>query len=264
MSWLRRFHPAPGGRKRLVCFPHAGGSASFFFPMSRQLRGQVEVLAVQYPGRQDRLAEPPRTAIADLADEIAPAVRDLSAGPLAFFGHSMGAVVAFEVALRLERDAGRRLVRLFVSGRRAPSCYRDERVHHTDDAGLVAQMRQMQATDPAVLADPELLSMVLPAVRSDYQAVETYRHRPGTAVSCPVTVLLGTEDTLTTVDEAQAWAGHTSGAFELRRFPGGHFFLRDRPGEVVEAVTEHLATTGSVCVERSVSAVGPRQAFRHS
>jgi surfactin synthase thioesterase subunit len=242
MSWLRCFHPAPGSRTRLVCFPHAGGSASFFFPLSRQLHGPVEVYTVQYPGRQDRLAERPRTAIADLADEIARAVRGLTGGPLAFFGHSMGAVVAFEVALRLEADAGRRLDRLFVSGRRAPSRYRDDRVHHHDDAGLVAELRQLRATDPAVLADPELLRMVLPAVRSDYRAIETYRHEPGAAVSCPVTVLLGTDDTLTTLDEARAWAGHTTGSFELRRFPGGHFFLRDCPGDVAGTVREQLVS----------------------
>lgn len=239
-EWLRCFHPAPRSRARLVCFPHAGGSASFYFPVSRALTGLVEVLAVQYPGRQDRLAEPPLTAIGDLADEIAPAIHGLAGGPLALFGHSMGAVVAFEVALRLERDSGRRLVRLFVSGRRAPSRYRDERVHQRDDEGLLAELRLSEATDPAVLADPELLSMVMPAVRSDYEAIETYRHQPGQAVNCPITVLLGAEDTLTTVDEARAWAEHTSGPCELRRYPGGHFFLLQHGAEVVRTVIEQL------------------------
>lgn len=113
--WIRRYHPAPEAAERLVCFPHAGGSASFYLPVSTALSPAVDVLGVQYPGRQDRRHEPGVTSVADLADSITRALADWGDRPLTFFGHSMGAVVAFEVARRME-GAGGGPVRLFASG----------------------------------------------------------------------------------------------------------------------------------------------------
>src|SRR3712207_5548265 len=133
-KWVSVFHPAPGDAVRLVCLPHAGGSASFFFPVSKLLTPAVEVLAIQYPGRQTRRHEPGIDSIPVLADEIFAALRHLDDRPLALFGHSMGAVLAYEIALRMRRANLPSPVRLFASGRRAPSRYRDEQVHvGTDD-----------------------------------------------------------------------------------------------------------------------------------
>ncbi|MEU8686318.1 alpha/beta fold hydrolase [Streptomyces sp. NPDC048611] len=237
--WCRRFHPAPDAGRRLVCFPHAGGSASFYHPVSAALSPGVDVIAVQYPGRQDRRREPAIDDIRLLADRIAEALGAWSDRPLTFFGHSMGALVAFEVARRLERD-GDGPVRLFASGRRAPSAYRDEQVHRQDDDGLVAELRALSGTDSRLLDDDEMLRMVLPALRNDYKAVETYRSEPAAVVRCPVTVLVGDEDPKTTLDEAGAWDTHTTGGFDLRVFPGGHFYLADRPDEVMTVLSDHF------------------------
>src|ERR1700712_4687720 len=117
MTWIRRFHESPGASARLVCFPHAGGAATYFYPLSRTLAPSIEALAVQYPGRQDRRAEPCVDDIHELADLVAPALLEWADRPLALFGHSMGATLAFEVAGRLEK-AGVRPAGLFVSGRR--------------------------------------------------------------------------------------------------------------------------------------------------
>ncbi|MEV0538159.1 alpha/beta fold hydrolase, partial [Kitasatospora sp. NPDC050463] len=136
-TWLRRFHPGPEGGPRLVCFPHAGGSAPYFHPVSRDLSPVLDVLAVQYPGRQERRHEPRITDIADLADALMAEIGPLADRPLAFFGHSMGAVVAFEVALRL-RERGVTPVALFASGRRAPSAVREETLYQESDRALVA------------------------------------------------------------------------------------------------------------------------------
>jgi surfactin synthase thioesterase subunit len=241
--WIRRFHPASGSTRRLVCFPHAGGSAVFFFPLSRELSAPagarqfgVEVLAVQYPGRQDRHAEPAIDTIAGLADEITHALRPWAAEPLAFFGHSMGAVVAFEVARRMEARGDAGPTRLIVSGRRAPARERHQDVHLRDDAGIVAELRRLAGTDTRLLGDEEILRMILPAIRADYTAIETYRPGEGAVVRCPVTAFTGDADPQTTIDEADAWRDHTTGAFALRVFPGGHFYLAETPGSVIAAI----------------------------
>ncbi len=241
-SSIRRFHPSLESCVRLLCLPHAGGSASFYFPVSRALAPGVEVLAVQYPGRQDRLAEPGIDNIPDLADQIFAAVRTVADRPLALFGHSMGAILAYEVSVRLERNGFPAPTRLFASGRRAPSRYRDDRVHLRDDEGIVAELRAMEGTDSTLFADPDVLDMILPAVRSDYRAVETYRHRAGESVSCPVTVLTGDIDPTVTLEEARAWGEHTTGPMDLRVFPGGHFFLVQQNAQVINFVSERLAS----------------------
>ncbi len=240
-TWIRRYHDAPDSAVQLVCFPHAGGSASFFFPVSTALSPGVGVSAVQYPGRQDRRAEPNIDDLPALADAILPAVRPLAGRPLAFFGHSMGALLAYEVALRLEAEGAPPLTRLYVSGRRAPSRYRPDVVHKQGDAGIIAELRRLSGTNADLLGDPETLEMILPAIKSDYKAVETYQHTPGRSVSCPVLVLIGDNDAKVTAEEANAWAEHTTGTFELRVFPGGHFYLVDQSRQVIDLIAADLA-----------------------
>jgi surfactin synthase thioesterase subunit len=238
-TWIRRFHPAPESSPRLVCFPHAGGSATYFFPISRILTPDIEVLAVQYPGRQDRRTEPPIDSIAELADILTEELRGWWDRPTAFFGHSMGATLAFEVARRIERE-GRRLTALFASGRRAPSLSRDERCHTLPDDQLLAEIRGLAGTDAALLADDELIRMILPAVRADYRAAETYRYPPGTDLSCPLHALTGDDDPKATVEEAAAWQAHTSSAFQLHVYPGGHFYLNSHATEVLAVISRQL------------------------
>ncbi|MFG2140240.1 thioesterase II family protein [Streptomyces sp. NPDC048650] len=240
--WARCYHPAPERPRQLVCFPHAGGSASFFHPVSAQLSSVAEVLSVQYPGRQDRRTETSPGDIGTMADQVYAALRDrLMSRPTAFFGHSMGAMVAFEVARRLEADGGE-LTHLFASARRAPSRYRTESVHRRDDDGIVAELKLLSGTDASLLGDEELLRMVLPAIRSDYTAVETYRCDPGAAVNAPITALTGDSDPKTTLEEAGDWRAHTTGAFDLRVYPGGHFYLSSQAPAVLALLRGHLTS----------------------
>ncbi|WP_155370894.1 thioesterase II family protein [Catellatospora vulcania] len=243
-DWIRTFHPAAPGAVTLVCLPHAGGAASFWFPLSRALAPGVAVAAVQYPGRQDRHREPLISELGVLADRVAEAVAASVPGPLALFGHSMGAVVGYEVALRL-RAAGRPdPVMLFASGRRAPSCYRAEDVHRGDDNRILSVLRELAGTHADLLANEEVTRLVLPSVRSDYQAVETYRHDPAASLTCPVTVLTGSADPLTSAAEAVGWQRHTTGPVEVLTFPGGHFFLVDHAQAVVDEVHARLDGRG--------------------
>lgn len=237
--WCRRFRPARDAPHRLVCLPHAGGSASFFLPYAVALSPAVDVVAVQYPGRQDRRSEPPLTDMAVLADQVHAVLRREPERPLTLFGHSMGAVLAFEVAQRLEAE-GRGPVRLFASGRRAPSVERAENFHQQSDDGILAEVRRMNGTLSSLLLDEELMRAALPALRADYRATETYRCPPGARVKCPVTVLTGADDPKTTPEEAEAWAAHTSGACEQHEFPGGHFFLSDQVGPIVTLLNAHF------------------------
>lgn len=239
--WVRCFHPAPARTAQLVCFPHAGGSASFYFPVSEQLSEVAEVFAVQYPGRQDRRKETSPDDLGTLADQVHDALRPTlrSGRPTVFFGHSMGATLAFEVTRRLEADGGE-LAHLFASGRRAPSTTRDEQVHTLTDEGVVEELTLLAGTDTAMLGDEEILRMILPAIRSDYTAIETYRCAPDVTVAAPVTVLTGEDDPKTSLDEAKAWEGHTTGAFDLHVRPGGHFFLGSDAPAIIAMLRERL------------------------
>jgi pyochelin biosynthesis protein PchC len=238
--WIRCYHPTERNAYRLVCFPHAGGSASYFFPFSKLLTPEIEVLSIQYPGRQDRRAERCIESISELADEVQMALRDWVRRPYAFFGHSMGAILAFEVAQRLAEanEGGPRW--LFASGRRAPSRYRDENVHLTDDELLALELSAIGATDRTFLDDPELRSVILPVTRSDYKAIETYRCKPGSRLKCPITVLVGDRDLKTSAEEAAAWREHSLGRFDLHTFPGGHFYLDENRTSVAELITSSL------------------------
>jgi surfactin synthase thioesterase subunit len=240
-AWIQRFHPSAKAGVRLVCFPHAGGAATWFHPVSAALSPAVEVLAVQYPGRQDRRAEPVLRSVEELARRAADAVRPWEDRPLAFFGHSMGALVAAEAA-RIRAEEGAPPLTVIVSGRRSPTSFRDEDVHRRDDAGIVAEMERLGGSDTRIFEDPEMRSLLLPVIRADYEAVETYRHRPGPPLPCPLLALLGDADPVASVEEARGWATHTSAAFELKTFPGGHFYLNDHAPAVIATIRDHLTS----------------------
>lgn len=246
-NWFRRFHPAPEAKARLVCLPHAGGSASFYFPVSRALAPDIEVLAVQYPGRQDRRHEPFLTTIDALAERVAELLRDKTDRPLALFGHSMGGMVAYEVVRRLEQE-GLPVAGLFVSGRRAPSRRRDESVHTRTDDGVIAELRRLSGTEMDLLGDEDVVRMILPVVRNDYRAVETYRHTPGEPLSAPVVAFTGTDDPVASVDEVGSWEDHTEGGFELVTLEGGHFFLTRHQDVILRYLADRLVERGSVHV----------------
>ncbi|MFF2324729.1 MULTISPECIES: thioesterase II family protein [unclassified Streptomyces] len=243
-SWMRRYHRADEG-VRLICLPHAGGSATFYRPMSAALAPHISTVAVQYPGRQDRYREACIATIPELADAIFDALVPWADEPMALFGHSMGATLAFELAVRLEKRLGKPPLALFVSGRRAPSHFRAEFVHTRDDEGIIAELTTLSGTDPALLKNREILDMVLPMLRSDYRAIETYRGGADDVVSCPITVLTGESDDRVSAQEAEGWANHTRGGFVLKTLPGGHFFLNDHGETVTRLVRDGLSDVRS-------------------
>ncbi|MFF4371666.1 thioesterase II family protein [Streptomyces sp. NPDC001594] len=240
-TWIRQFHPAPQARMRLLCLPHAGGSASAYFALSRTLAPEVEVLSVQYPGRQDRRSEPLLGSIGELRDGIAGALEPWRDRPLALFGHSMGAVLAYELARLLSRDGGTPPAHLFVSGRGNPAQRVEMPLDELDDRAMIAALDDLGGTSIGLLDDEEVLRMVAPAIRSDYRAVRTYRHTPGPLLPCPVTALVGDADAMAAVEEVEKWRDHTSADFRLKVFQGGHFYLSNQFQKVGELVYDRLS-----------------------
>ncbi len=242
--WVRRFHPSSDARNRLICFPHAGSSASYFYPVSAAMPSAIEVLAIQYPGRQDRRNESNVEDLGELADRIALAIAGWCEDQVFFFGHSLGATLAFEVARRLQRSGLKAPAALIVSGRRGPTTHRPGTLHQGDDEVLIAEMKYLSGTDARIFNDPELVQMILPATRSDYKAIETYRYDPGPRLSCPILALVGESDPRTTIDEIKDWRQHTSGDFEMQVFPGGHFYLNERSAEVIKTISGYILSRG--------------------
>lgn len=244
-DWLRTLKPAADPAIVLVCCPPGGGSVTAYRSLAQRFDSGTAVFGIQYPGRQDRLGEPLVPVLTDLAEQSA---RDLLTWPrtqrLALFGHSMGATVAYETARRLEA-AGRPVEHLFVSCRPAPDFDETGAFHKGSDSDLIGQL-ELLSNDPESVrilrAEPGLAELVLPAVRNDYEAVETYRHQPGEPLNTPITTLLSTADPTTTEAQAGEWRRFTNGDFELATFPGGHAYLdlpENQPA-IAELITRRL------------------------
>ncbi|MET9956525.1 alpha/beta fold hydrolase [Streptomyces sp. NPDC006339] len=242
--WILGGAPRPAAPK-VYCFPHGGGSAAEYLRWARDLRAG-EPQAVQLPGRGSRLREPALPSMDALVDALLDGVRPPAGAPFVFFGHSFGSLVAFEFTRAL-RAAGRpQPAHLVVSGYPAPHLPRAaSRLHLLGDRELLDTVAALHGgIPPEVLADDDMVALAAGALRADYRILETYTHRPEAPLSVPVTVLGGTEDRVT-AEQLDAWRELTDAEVTVRRFPGGHFYLRDRPGPVLRALSGALASAAA-------------------
>lgn len=255
-SWfLGKAAPAP--RLRLVCFSHAGGSATGYLPWQGQLGDGVDVVAVQLPGRGGRFGEPCYTAIAPLAAVLAEEIAADAAVPFAFFGHSLGALLAFETARRLRDMRAPQPLLLVASGCDAPR-YRTapRKLHLLDDAGLTEALRAYDGTPPEVLANAELMALLLPMIRADFTLVDTYAAPSGPALDLPIAVFAGRQDEPDRTTHVERWREETTGSFSLHWFDGGHFFLHSAQEQVLRRLAADLAGVAARQVERCVVQAG--------
>ncbi|MET9657660.1 thioesterase domain-containing protein [Streptomyces sp. NPDC006510] len=243
--WFRRFRRVAQPRLRLVCLPHAGGAASMFRTWPQWLPEDVELLGACYPGRQDRLGDPCVTEMGVLADALTGALLPLAERPLALFGHSMGASVAFEVAHRLEHRHGVVPGVVFVSGQQPPARYRNSRAHLRGDEGLLAEVDRLGGDGTRFLDSPEMRELLMPAIRGDFALMGNYRPEPGLRIGAPVEAWVGDADCDVTVEETRAWAEATTGPFGFRVFSGDHFYLTSGTEELARRINERLALTAA-------------------
>lgn len=237
-EWFLRFRATSReGGVNLFCLPHAGGCASAYFPWSRALPPFVNLWAVQLPGREGRIAEPAVTSAGRLSAQIVEAMMPLLGEPFALFGHSLGALLAFEIARTL---SDRRLptpVTLFLSGCGVPKPRRAAHpIHLLPDDDFLAEVRRFGGTPPEVLADAEMMSLVLPRLRADIELYESYSFSGGPPLAVPISVFGGLDDEEARRDELAGWARLTTGHFRLQLFPGDHFYLNSQRAALLRAI----------------------------
>ena len=233
-------HPGNSqARLNLVCLPYAGGGPQLFNTWQQSLP-DLQVCMVQYPGRGSRIAEPAFTNCTELVDAFIPHLLPFVNKPFAFFGHSMGAIIAFEVARRLQQR-GLKPARLFFSGRRAPQIpAREPPTYDLPDAEFTAELRRLNGTPTEVLEHPELMQLMLQIIRADFTVTQTYTYQPGPRLNCPFSVFGGLQDVDVTSHDLEAWCELTTCGCSLRMFDGDHFFIQTAPAAVLKTISQQL------------------------
>lgn len=241
-QWFYRPRPRPEALVRLVCFPYAGAGAAVYRLWPEELPVWVEVCAMQLPGRGWRIREAPLADLEQVVAASADAVDELADKPLALFGHSFGSWCAFGVARRLAA-ASKTPIALFVSGRNAPAFgATTPDLHHLPDHEFVEQIIERYGGIPEeILAEPDLLELLLPALRADVRALETSTYRAADPLDCPITAFHGDGDRTLDADGMAAWGDETRRKFRLRALPGGHFFIETAAARLLQLLGDELA-----------------------
>jgi medium-chain acyl-[acyl-carrier-protein] hydrolase len=255
-NWIFRPRPNPRSALRLFCNPFAGGGASAYRSWSDVLPRTVEVCPVQLPGRETRLKEQAYSDVRPLVDALASALIPMLDKPFALFGHSMGALVAFELARKLRRDHNLLPERLFVSARVAPSVsLKHPPLNNLPDDQLIDELARLNGTGKDVLQHKELMKLILPTLRADLALHELYRYSEEPLLECPIVVFGGLHDPKTDNEGLDAWRNHTAGLFTKRLLPGDHFFISSSQSSFLNIFALEL--------QRVIAALGSRTAPAH-
>jgi len=236
--WIVRFEERPAAAVRLLCLPHAGGGASAFRTWSHALPDWIEVDAVQLPGRETRIREPLRSDLAALVDELADGLAPIARRPCALYGHSMGALLAFELARRLEP------VHVFVAGYGAPHLHPSQsRLHLLPHDDVVDDLRRSGVTPEPVLRDRHLMALLVPILQSDIAMCVAHGRTTPVPIAAPISAFGGAADTVVPPGTLDGWAALTTSTFRLRLLDGGHFFPADARAALLGALQADLSET---------------------
>jgi medium-chain acyl-[acyl-carrier-protein] hydrolase len=239
----------------MFCFPYAGGGASIYRGWGASLPADLEVCPVQIPGRESRLREPayaePGPMIQAIADALDPYLTGL---PFVFFGHSMGAMISFELARELRRRGRTQPLHLFVSGRRAPQMpAREEPIHALPEPEFIEKLRELNGTPEEVLQHAELMKLITPILRADFSVNETYEYTEEAPLDAGISAFGGLGDEDVTREDVEAWKENTRGRFRMRMLPGDHFFINSGKELVLESVARDLAEIAAAPAPRASS-----------
>ena len=230
---------------RLFCFPYAGGGPSVFHDWHSLLPDSVETICLQLPGRGTRLLEAPYCEMSQVVASIVAGIRPFLDRTFFFFGHSMGALVAFELARELRRRKWDLPGALLISGCQAPQIKRRDRVIHTlPEEELINELGRLNGTNPILLENREFMELILPALRADFSVFERYWYREEEPLPCPIAAFGGSEDPRVRRDELGAWRTQTSSDFLCQFFAGSHFFLHENRTELLKSVSSQLSRFG--------------------
>jgi len=231
----------PHARIRLFCFPYAGGSSQIFRNWSDSLSQEIEVCLLQLPGRGNRIQEPAHTGLDALVQDIFEGIIPYLSKPFAFFGHSMGALVSFELARYLRRMQAPVPAQLFLSGRSAPQIPdADPPTYNLPEAEFIKAVRSLNGTPGEVLEHPELMRLMIPLLRADFSVCQTYSYVAESPLNCPITAFGGLEDNEVARESLEAWREHTTDDFKLRMLPGDHFFLHSQQAQLLRILSQEF------------------------
>jgi len=238
-SWVRPLKPNPDPKLRLFCFPYAGGGASLFRLWHKYLPATIEVCPIQLPGRESRVRERPYTDLIKMVEDLYKVLLPSLDIPFVFFGHSLGALIAFEFSRMIRKRDGILPGHLIVAACSAPhSPDQHQPVHHLPRREFIRSLKQMEGTPDEVFEDPGLLDFFLPLLRADFTVYETYFYYRDAPLDCPISAYGGLGDGDVTEDSLQQWGDQTDNNFKKRMFPGNHYFIRDTPHSLFQAVID--------------------------
>lgn len=243
-GWIKKYTQLNSQAElRLFCLPYAGGSSQIYRNWMNHLSRKIELCPIELPGRGSRFGEASITDFSTLVQEIALGIHHHLDRPFAFFGHSMGALLSFELIRLLHQQGYPSPDHLFVSGYRAPHLRPNSApIHNLPEPEFIQEVQRLGGTPEAVLANAELRELVFPALRADFAAIETYRYRPCTSLVCPITVFGGLQDRGVDVADLEAWRQHTTRKFGLQMFSGNHFFLHQVQPSILQAIERQLSS----------------------
>lgn len=241
-AWLHRLRSIEQPERTLICLPHAGGAPTLFRQWSADLTARIEILSVQLPGRGSRLREAPFERLDPLLQALVPALlSELTGAPVALFGHSFGGLLAFELVHALQAE-GVQTMALFVSACHAPQQLPpDEILCDLPRPELLAALQRLDGMPQELLAEAELLDMILPALRADLAVYETYVYRQRPKLSVPIIAFGGRNDVRVTPAQLEAWRAQAAGHFERHLFTGNHFYMNDARPQLLQLIERTLA-----------------------